>query len=107
MLPESSPVQFRAIFGELRTEPHSLIQFGLAYISRTMVQVQFSSASESVHTEIFLFYSARACVSSNFDEAVWVPPKPRAEQHSSVQFSSASELVLELNSGNTSAVTLP
>ena len=73
-----------------------------------MVQVQFSSASESVHTEIFLFYSARACVSSNFDEGVWVPPEPRTELHSIVvHFSSASELVLELNSGNTSAVTLP
>jgi len=53
---------------------NSQVGFGPAYISRTVVQVQFSPASEPVHTKIFLFYSARVSVSRNFDEAVRVLP---------------------------------
>ena len=40
VLLESGLVWFRAIFGKLRTKPHSSVQFS---------SVQFSSASEPVH----------------------------------------------------------
>jgi len=64
-----------------------LVWFSSAYISRTTVQVQFGSASESVHKKKkSLFFSAGNSVSSSFDKTVQVPPQLRTELHSVISF---------------------